>query len=56
MAPPAKAWQRLIFGLILAWWTCTAAAIQPVPREMLAESNTSTSASGTMERASTADW
>lgn len=32
MAPPAKAWQRLIFGLILAWWTCTAAAIQPVPR------------------------
>lgn len=31
MAPPATAWQRLIFGLILAWWTCTAAAIQPVP-------------------------
>ena len=31
MAPPATAWQRLIFGLILAWWTCAAAAIQPVP-------------------------
>jgi thioredoxin-related protein len=31
MAPPAPAWQRLIFGLILAWWTCAAAAIQPVP-------------------------
>jgi thioredoxin-related protein len=31
MAPPATAWQRLIFGAILAWWTCAAAAIQPVP-------------------------
>jgi thioredoxin-related protein len=31
MAPPAAAWQRLIFGLILAWWTCAAAAVQPVP-------------------------
>jgi thioredoxin-related protein len=31
MAPPATAWQRLIFGLILAWWTCAAAAIPPVP-------------------------
>lgn len=32
MAPLAIAWQRLIFGLILAWWTCAAAAIQPVPK------------------------
>jgi thioredoxin-related protein len=32
MAPLATAWQRLIFGAILAWWTCAAAAIQPVPK------------------------
>lgn len=32
MALPATAWQRLIFGAILAWWTCAAAAIQPVPK------------------------
>ena len=31
MAPPAPVWQRLIFGLILAWWTHAALAIQPVP-------------------------
>lgn len=32
MAPPATAWQRLIFGLILAWWSCAAAALPPVPK------------------------
>ncbi len=31
MAPPATVWQRQIFGLILAWWTTAAVAIQPVP-------------------------
>jgi thioredoxin-related protein len=31
MAPPAKARQRLIFGLILAWWSFAAPALEPVP-------------------------
>jgi thioredoxin-related protein len=47
LTPPAAAWQRLIFGLILAWWTLAAAALGPVsPATNLAEDARAARAAG----------